>query len=84
MSALGAPPGGGNLRPRLHRTNVWRKVTSPRTGAKRLRSGQLDHVGSFERRFARCYWMRSPHHSQNKDGRTVTMKLKMKNVENRG
>ena len=35
----------------LRRTNVWRRATSPRTGAKRLRSGQIDQVRSFERRF---------------------------------
>jgi hypothetical protein len=56
----------------LRRTNVWRRATNPRTGAKRLRSGQIDQVRSFERRFARWYWMRSPHRSQCKDGRTTT------------
>src|SRR5262249_21398227 len=58
----------------LRRTNVWRRATSPRTGAKRLRSGQIDQVRSFERRFTRCSWMRSPRQSQGKDGRTLTVR----------
>src|SRR5215470_13958343 len=35
----------GQLPPWQRRTNVWRKITSPRTGAKRLRSVNRDRQG---------------------------------------